>query len=146
MRREEGVTECPWQSNKEKHLGQTVFGGQSMRREEGVTVSLVKQQGESGRTTCILCSICTVHSKLYESSQPCCALSQITMPVRVLQLLGVKILIVTNASGGLNEKFNMGDIMVLSDHINMVGMTGFNPLIGENEDRWAVIGNRGGVV
>ena len=68
------------------------------------------------------------------------------MPVRVLQLLGVEILIVTNASGGLNENFNMGDIMILSDHINMIGMTGFNPLVGENEDRWAIIGNRGGVI
>lgn len=61
---------------------------------------------------------------------------KITMPVRVLQLLGVEILIVTNASGGLNENFNMGDIMILSDHINMIGMTGFNPLVGENEDRF----------
>ena len=67
-------------------------------------------------------------------------LSQITMPVRVLKLLGVEILIVTNASGGLNENFSHGDIMILSDHINMVGMTGFNPLIGENEDRCAIMG------
>ena len=57
------------------------------------------------------------------------------MPVRVLHLLGVKTLVVTNASGGLNRSFNIGDIMVIRDHINMAGMAGCNPLTGPNEDR-----------
>ena len=59
------------------------------------------------------------------------------MPVRVMKLLGVKTLIVTNASGGLNATFKSGDIMLIKDHINMVGMTGHHPLVGENEERLA---------
>ena len=57
------------------------------------------------------------------------------MPVRIMKLLGVDTLIVTNASGGLNSAFKLGDIMIMKDHINMVGMSGFNPLIGPNEER-----------
>ena len=58
------------------------------------------------------------------------------MPIRVLHLLGVKTLVVTNASGGLNRNFRIGDIMVIKDHLNLVGMAGANPLIGQNEDRY----------
>ena len=58
------------------------------------------------------------------------------MPIRVLHLLGVKTLVVTNASGGLNRNFKIGDIMVIKDHLNIVGMSGANPLIGQNEDRY----------
>ena len=57
------------------------------------------------------------------------------MLVRVMKLLGIKVMIVTNAAGGLNPDYNMGDIMIMKDHINLVGMTGINPLIGENEER-----------
>ena len=57
------------------------------------------------------------------------------MPVRVMHLLGVKTLVVTNASGGLNPAFNIGDIMVMKDHINLAGMTGVNPLVGPNDSR-----------
>ena len=61
------------------------------------------------------------------------------MPVRVMHLLGVKTLVVTNASGGLNPDFNTGDIMIMKDHINIPGMAGVNPLIGPNDDRWGVV-------
>ncbi|XP_013777224.1 purine nucleoside phosphorylase-like isoform X2 [Limulus polyphemus] len=58
------------------------------------------------------------------------------MPVRVMKLIGVKTLIVTNAAGGLNRNFTVGDIMFIKDHINFPGFGGDNPLRGRNDDRW----------
>lgn len=63
-------------------------------------------------------------------------LSQVTYPVRVFFLLGVETLIVTNAAGGLNGSYNVGDIMLIKDHINMPGFAGQNPLCGHNDDRY----------
>ena len=57
--------------------------------------------------------------------------------MRVMKLLGIKILIVTNAAGGLNTGYKNGDIMLIKDHINLVGMAGHHPLVGENEERLA---------
>ena len=59
-------------------------------------------------------------------------LKLITLPVRVFKELGVELLVVSNACGGLNPYFNAGDLMVIEDHINMLGD---NPLIGINDDR-----------
>jgi purine-nucleoside phosphorylase len=61
------------------------------------------------------------------------SVQEITLPVRVMQLLGVKTLILSNAAGGINPLFDIGDIMVITDHINL---TGNNPLIGPNVDEW----------
>jgi len=59
-------------------------------------------------------------------------MSLVTLPVRVMRLLGIDTLIVTNAAGGLNPSFHAGDIMVIEDHINIVGMAGNSPLRGPN--------------
>ncbi len=58
---------------------------------------------------------------------------QITFGVRVMKELGISTLIVSNACGGLNHNFEAGDLMLIRDHINLLG---FNPLIGSNEESW----------
>ncbi|XP_043079615.1 purine nucleoside phosphorylase 5b isoform X3 [Puntigrus tetrazona] len=61
---------------------------------------------------------------------------QTTMPMRVFKLMGVETVILTNAAGGLNPDFTVGDIMVIKDHINIPGFAGNNPLVGENDKRF----------
>jgi purine-nucleoside phosphorylase len=56
------------------------------------------------------------------------------LPVRVMQRLGIEFLIVTNAAGAVNPKFEPGDLMLLTDHLNLIGMAGQNPLRGPNFD------------
>ncbi|XP_013190759.2 purine nucleoside phosphorylase isoform X1 [Amyelois transitella] len=97
-------------STVEGHHGQLVFG-----KLEGVPV--VAMQGR-------------FH---YYEGYPlwkCC------LPVRVMKLLGVKTLIATNAAGGLNPNFKIGDLMIVKDHINMMGFAGNNPLQGPNDERF----------
>ena len=55
------------------------------------------------------------------------------LPIRTMQLLGISILMVTNAAGGLNPAFKAGDLMLITDHINLIGMAGLNPLRGPND-------------
>jgi purine-nucleoside phosphorylase len=94
-------------STVEGHAGQLVLG-----RLHGHTV--LAQQGR-------------VH--FYEGL----GMQQITLPVRVMFELGIRCLIVTNAAGGINQSFKPGDVMLITDHINLPGMTGSNPLIGPND-------------
>ena len=61
-------------------------------------------------------------------------MDQVVLPVRVMQRLGVEILIVTNAAGAINPDFNPGDLMLITDHLNIIGMAGPNPLRGPNFD------------
>ncbi len=60
-------------------------------------------------------------------------LEEVTFPVRVLGLLGVKGLVLTNAAGGLNNSFEQGSLVVISDHLNLLGA---NPLLGKNDERF----------
>lgn len=59
-------------------------------------------------------------------------MDQITLPIRVMQRMGVGTIILTNAAGAINPEYTPGDVMVLTDHISLIGMTGLNPLRGPN--------------
>jgi purine-nucleoside phosphorylase len=61
------------------------------------------------------------------------SMQRLTLPVRVMRTLGVETLIVTNAAGGLNPQFAPGDLMLITDHLNLIGMAGLNPLRGPND-------------
>ena len=96
-------------STVESHTGCLVFGALSGSR-------MIAMQGRF---------------HLYEGYSP----AEVTFPIRVMQTLGVKRIILLNAAGGLNPRFRAGDIMIISDHINL---TGVNPLTGPNDERWGI--------
>jgi purine-nucleoside phosphorylase len=66
------------------------------------------------------------------------SMGQITLPVRVMKRLGCDKLIVTNAAGAINPDYIPGDLMLINDHINLIGMGGANPLFGPNMDEFGV--------
>lgn len=66
------------------------------------------------------------------------SMAEVTLPIRVMQRLGIEYLVLTNAAGGVNPGFSPGDVMLITDHIGMVTMTGLNPLRGPNLDQFGV--------
>ena len=99
----------------------------------GFAVSTV--QGHAGRLVCGTLEgtrVLVMQGRLhyYEGHD----LQTTTFPVRVMKALGARILLVTNAAGGLNRTFSAGDLMLIEDHINMLGWGGQNPLSGPNDD------------
>jgi purine-nucleoside phosphorylase len=68
----------------------------------------------------------------YEGHTP----QMLTLPVRVMSALGAQTLLVTNAAGGINPAYRPGDFMLISDHINLPGLSGANPLLGTNDERF----------
>lgn len=83
--------------------------------------------GTIGSTQCV-CMRGRFH--YYEGN----SMDQVVLPVRVMRLMGVKLLIVTNAAGGLNPSFNVGDIMIIQDHFGLPPIGGNHPLRGVNDD------------
>ncbi|AFN82454.1 purine nucleoside phosphorylase [Encephalitozoon romaleae SJ-2008] len=63
-------------------------------------------------------------------------LSTCSMPVRMMKLCGITHIIISNAAGGINPEYNIGDIMIIKDHINFLGYGGVNPLVGAHDERW----------
>ncbi len=61
--------------------------------------------------------------------------SEVVFPIRVLKLLGIHTLLISNAAGGVNSSFSVGDLMIITDHISLATV---NPLIGKNEDAFGV--------
>lgn len=67
------------------------------------------------------------------------SMAQVAIPVRVMQRFGIETLIVTNAAGAVNPDYEPGELMLITDHVNMIGMAGLNPLRGPN---WDEVGPR----
>jgi purine-nucleoside phosphorylase len=62
------------------------------------------------------------------------SMSQVTLPIRMMQLLDINTVILTNAAGGVNRSFKTGNVMLIVDHVNLLDMAGQNPLRGPNDD------------
>ncbi|GAB4480267.1 MAG: purine-nucleoside phosphorylase [Anaerolineales bacterium] len=62
------------------------------------------------------------------------SMAQVAFPVRVMQRLGIEVLVVTNAAGAVHPDFEPGDLMLITDHLNLIGMAGLTPLRGANLD------------
>ena len=66
------------------------------------------------------------------------SMAEVTFPIRVMKALGIHTVLLTNAAGGVNKRYEVGDLMLLEDHINLPGMTGANPLMGPNDEALGV--------
>jgi len=89
--------------------------------------------GHKGQLVCGMCNgvpVATMEGRFH--SYEGYSLQQVTLPVRVMRKLGIELLIVSNAAGGMNPHFRVGDVMIIEDHINLMGD---NPLLGYNDER-----------
>ncbi len=62
------------------------------------------------------------------------SMEEVTFPIRVMHFLGITTVILTNAAGGVNSDYRVGELMLIEDHINLPGIVGANPLMGPNDD------------
>uniref|UniRef100_A0A8C4NA43 Purine nucleoside phosphorylase n=1 Tax=Eptatretus burgeri TaxID=7764 RepID=A0A8C4NA43_EPTBU len=85
--------------------------------------------GELGGHTCV---VMQGRFHMYEGYSA----NTVVFPVRVMKLLGVHTLLLTNAAGGLNPEYNVGDIMLVKDHIFLPGLAAHGPLVGPNDERF----------
>jgi purine-nucleoside phosphorylase len=94
------------------------------------TATAIGHKGELvlGHSNAVPVAVMSGRVHYYEGYRP----DQVVFPVRVLARLGVKVLVLTNAAGSVNVNYKPGELMVISDHINLMGM---NPLVGPNEER-----------
>jgi len=121
------------------------FGSIAQKLADSVTINYAEipgflQSSVAGHSGClvfgklcdqdIVCMQGRVHPYEGHTLQEC------VYPIRVMSVLGVTTLLLTNASGGVNPEYNVGDIMIISDHIFLPGFVGCSPLVGKNDERF----------
>lgn len=118
------------------HAGKLIFGTMGSQGNEVAVMLLVGRAQSVSVDSIDRCSnkkLIFIHS-FYEGH----SMEAATFATRVCRLLGVETIILTNAAGGLNPDYNVGDIVALNDHLNIAGMVGQSPLRGPNEDEFGV--------
>lgn len=118
------------------HLAENVENSEKIPYEEIPNFPVSSVQGHAGKMVFgvlngveVMCMQGRFHH--YEGYP----LATCAMPVRVMKFVGCSHLIATNAVGGLNENYKVGDIMIVKDHINIMGFVGNSPLMGVNDPR-----------
>lgn len=118
-----GLSETMTESETFKYVDIPGFPNATVAGHKGELVF-----GKIGNTACVAMR---GRFHFYEGN----AMEQVVMPVRVMRLMGVKLLIVTNAAGGLNPAYKVGDVMIIQDHFGTPCLAGNHPLRGHNNDQ-----------